>query len=411
MMNDNPEKSYIYCTPFLTEIERIKESANSNFYDPKNYSSTKIGDFNKLLLDGKNIAVTHTTFANSNDITIEYLSQGNYTLILDEVLDILIDYAAVTKEELTESDIALLFNEGFIKTDGYGKVYWLKASYPGAKYKNVERLSKAGNLFYLDNTMMVWQFPPQVFNSFQEIYVLTYLFQGSFLKPYFEYHNLQYELAGVDNKDEHYELIPYESDLASRAKYKQLITVYNDTKMNNYKASALCKSWYERQSKKQLKPLKDNLFNFFHNKTKAKSKDIMWTCHKKYMPQLKGKGYSIVRRLNKNEKELPTSEQKELEKKLNCYVPLNARATNDYRDRSVLAYCYNFFCNPYVKRYFENKNKHDGTRIQVDQDYLALSCLVQWVWRSRIRDDKPITIYIPSVRMRTLFINWLDGKM
>ena len=71
MMNENPDKSFIYCTPFLNEIARIKESTDSKFFDPKNFSSTKIEDFNKLLMEGKNIAVTHTTFANSNDLTIQ----------------------------------------------------------------------------------------------------------------------------------------------------------------------------------------------------------------------------------------------------------------------------------------------------------------------------------------------------
>lgn len=137
----------------------------------------------------------------------------------------------------------------------------------------------------------------------------------------------------------------------------------------------------------------------------------MWCCPKEHYKSLKGKGYTIVRRLNSEEKQLSKSEQKDIEKILECFVPLNARATNDYKDRSVLAYCYNFFANPYIKRYFENKNAHDGTKIEVNQDYLALSCLIQWVWRSRIRDEKPIIIYIPSTRMRCLFVDWLDGKM
>lgn len=411
MMNEHPDKSFIYCTPFLNEIERIKESTDSKFFDPKNFSTTKIEDFNNLLMDGKNIAVTHTTFANSNDLTIEFLSRGNYILILDEVLDILVDYGSVTKDSLSKTDIKVLFNEGFIKTDEYGKVFWLKESYPASKYYNVERLSKMGNLYYLDNSMMVWQFPPQVFQSFQEIYILTYLFCGSFLKPYFEYHQLEYISAGIEEKHGKYKLKPYENDLKSRKNYKKLITVFDDVKMNDYKASALCKTWYDKQTQKQLKSLQDNLFNFFHNKTKAKSKEIMWCCPKEHHKTLKGKGYTIVRRLNSEEKRLSKSEQKDIEKRLECFVPLNARATNDYKDRRVLAYCYNFFANPYIKRYFENKNAHDGTKIEVNQDYLALSCLIQWVWRSRIRDSQPIILYIPSTRMRCLFVDWLDGKM
>ena len=144
---------------------------------------------------------------------------------------------------------------------------------------------------------------------------------------------------------------------------------------------------------------------------KAKSKDILWTCPNTYQKKLKGNGYNIVRKLSADEKALPKRDREKVENRLNCFIPLNARATNEYNDRSVLAYVFNFFANPYIKRYFSNKNEVDGTHIEVNQDYLALSCLIQWVWRSRIRNDEPITVYIPSERMRNLFKKWLNGDM
>jgi len=55
-----------------------------------------------------------------------------------------------------------------------------------------------------------------------------------------------------------------------------------------------------------------------------------------------------------------------------------------------------------LKRYFE---EHGCT---VNEDRYALSEMVQWVWRSAIRDGKEISIYIPSLRMRTLLKDWLD---
>ena len=76
-----------------------------------------------------------------------------------------------------------------------------------------------------------------------------------------------------------------------------------------------------------------------------------------------------------------------------------------------LAYLCNMYVNPYVDRYFKNKNTKDGTNIGIDRDYYALATMLQWVWRSCIRDDKPIEIYIPSTRIRTLFMKWLDDEM
>ena len=41
------------------------------------------------------------------------------------------------------------------------------------------------------------------------------------------------------------------------------------------------------------------------------------------------------------------------------------------------------------------------------EDKFALSELVQFIYRSASRNNKPIDVYIPSKRMRTLFLEWL----
>ena len=46
--------------------------------------------------------------------------------------------------------------------------------------------------------------------------------------------------------------------------------------------------------------------------------------------------------------------------------------------------------------------------INVDEDAYALSIMVQWIWRSAIRDGDEIYLYIPSRRMRTLLEKWID---
>ena len=439
-MNEHPEKSFIYITPILTEVNRILSNTAKPFYEPKFKDGRKLNDFNSLILEGKNIVSTHSTFANANVETMEYLKHGNYCLILDEVLDILVDFNDVYDDNLKRSDINLLINEGFISIDTYGKVTWIKNSYVNSKYSKVERAAKKGNLFYLDKTMLVWQFPPQIFKLFKDTFVLTYLFKGSFLKPYFEYHNLQYEMKSVKNSYGSYYLTGYSDNREPQKQYQQLIKIHDNFRMNDYNAYTLSKKWYERQTKESIKKLQKNLFNYFHNIKKAKASDIMWTTYKERLKDLRGKGYNIVRRITQqdiisiqddisrgldenpafknrihNLNQYITNETKkqkdELEKKLQCFVPCNARATNLYRDRSILAYMINMYVNRFTKRYFENKNIADGTSITIEEDYFALSCLLQWIWRSRIRDGQPISIYIPSTRMRQLLTDWLEAKI
>ena len=63
----------------------------------------------------------------------------------------------------------------------------------------------------------------------------------------------------------------------------------------------------------------------------------------------------------------------------------------------------NYYLNPIITNYFKQCD------VRVEQDDLALSELIQWVFRSAIRDGEPIDIYIPSKRMRTLFADWVES--
>ena len=38
----------------------------------------------------------------------------------------------------------------------------------------------------------------------------------------------------------------------------------------------------------------------------------------------------------------------------------------------------------------------------------ALNMLVQWVWRSAVRDGQKIRLYLPSQRMRNILYEWLE---
>ena len=75
---------------------------------------------------------------------------------------------------------------------------------------------------------------------------------------------------------------------------------------------------------------------------------------------------------------------------------------NAYRDRTCLVYTSNVFMNVGEKLFFARAG------IKVDEDNYALSILIQWIWRSAIREGEDIYIYIPSKRMRDLLIGWLD---
>lgn len=413
-INEHPELSYVYCTPFLDEVARIKEMCpDAHFKEPTYEDGRKLDSFNRLLENGENIVVTHCTFANANEQTIEFIQNSDYVLIMDETLNTLEDFNSVcsdSDQRVKREDIKMLNDRGFIKVDPYGNVSWICESYQGSKYTDVERFAKNGTLLCLDGIMLVWQFPAHIFDLFKQVFVLTYMFDGSILKPYFMYHNIKWRMASVANANGKYFLTDYTGDTDKIKQCKDLIKIYENDKSNNYRNHALSKSWYNN-NKDGLPKLKKNLNNFFRNVSKAKADDILWTCPKKYFADLKGAGYISIRRLTQEEKKLPKSEMEKIEKQLSCFLSCNAKATNAYKDRSVLGYAVNMYLNPSYKKYFERKSKLDGTELEVNEDLYALSCMLQWIWRSRIREGKPISIYIPSVRMRKLLQDWLDLKI
>ena len=79
------------------------------------------------------------------------------------------------------------------------------------------------------------------------------------------------------------------------------------------------------------------------------------------------------------------------------------RASNEYRDRTAVAYLVNKYFNPFIKNFFVSNG------VEVDEDGYAISEMLQFLWRSGIRDGKRITVYIPSRRMRELLKNMNYG--
>ena len=63
----------------------------------------------------------------------------------------------------------------------------------------------------------------------------------------------------------------------------------------------------------------------------------------------------------------------------------------------------NRFINPIVKQFFKDRG------VTANEELYALSELLQWIFRSQIRDGKPIDLYLPSRRMREILETWLES--
>lgn len=374
---DNDEK-FLFITPYLDEIERIKIACISkNFKEPKEIG-TKLNGIKYLISSGENIVSTHALFRRFDNEAIDLCRTQNYTLIMDEVTDV------IEKYEITKRDFDLLKNNFVDIDDNTGLLKWRHPDddYAG-KFSEEKRLCELNCLAYYSGSVMMWLFPIEAFNAFKKIYILTYMFDSQIQRYYYDFYKLPYTYIYV--KGDNVNNYCFTSNESEKQKieynFKDLIHILNDKKMNTIgdRETDLSKSWYLRnKSNIVMDRLKKNISTYFKNRRKTKTSQNLWTTFVDYKTLLSGKGYG------------------------RSFVPLNMRASNKYRDRISIAYPVNRYLNTGVKNFFIKHN------IDVDEDGFATSEMLQFIWRSAIREGKEIWVYVPSYRMRHLLIDWID---
>ena len=375
--SSDDDQKFLFITPYLTEIERImKECPRKKFRQPYYLRGRKLEGIKELINNGCNIISTHALFQKFDLEVIDLCRAKNYTLIMDEVTDV------IEKYDISDADFKVLHENSADIDEDTGLLRWKASNDYHGKFAEEKRLCELNSLAYYGGSIMIWLFPIEAFNAFRHIYILTYMFKAQLQRYYYDYYHLPYQYIFVKgNSKDTYTFTEEKEIVNEEYNYEQLIHILYDSKLNliGDRETDLSKAWYERnKNNSSMRQLKNNILNFFVNKRKSKTADNIWTTFKDYKKLLSGKGYG------------------------RGFVPLNMRASNDYRNRSSIAYPVNRYINPCIKQFF---SKHG---VKVDEDAYALSEMLQFIWRSAIRDGKEIWIYVPSVRMRTLLEQWIS---
>lgn len=369
---------FIYITPYLDEVKRVIDFVNKSnnkacVPESSKGRGSKTEHLKKLVAEKKNIITTHALFDRIDSETLELFKQNNYVLYMDEVHEV------VKQHYMTEQDLYLLTSSNYIEIKEDGRIEWISENYDG-RFEEFRNLCKLGALFYYADRVYVWTFPIDVFKYMAKIYILTYKFEGQIQCAYYRMYGLEYEKKYIQRKGKACLLVDYneEYDKKDVLEIKDKINIY-DGNLNFGKGIKLTTTFFENTDSSVLKVIKNNILNYFQNIIKGKSEENMWTTLMDFKSKLKGKGYT------------------------KGFVPLNSRATNSYKHKKNLAYVYNRYLNPIDKNFFLKRG------VAINEDLYALSDLIQWIFRSAIRDGQPINIYLPSERMRRLLKEYL-GK-
>lgn len=378
-MKENHHNRFIFVTPYLDEVKRVIE--HCEFIQPESEKNkTKLDHFKELISDGLSIATTHQLFKSVDLETIKLLKDWDYTLVLDEVLEV-ISISKLSKNEFNAlEELGLIKHEGNTWVKGDDESILLKYSYEW-KYAEIVRNLIRNSVEIFENKILVWLFPVDLLKCFKTTYILTFMFDGYPLKPYLELHN--FNISKYSIKD--MQMVDYERDNPSDL--KGLINIYEGKYNDIGKGyNTFTVYWYNnilKNNPDSIIEIRDSLNNFYKNfmiKTKDKKKDsVIWTCFKEHIDTITTSGINS-----------------------NNFVAHNLRATNKYGKRANLAYLVNRNYNPIIKRWLLDKG------LDTNDDSFALSEMIQWIWRSRIRNGENINIFIPSERMRNLFRAYLD---
>lgn len=381
-MNDHKDQKFIYITPYLDEAARIMAGCpDLRFVEPSN--KLKECGFKKtehtalLIRQGRNITTTHQAFKRYTPETLIDIREHGYTLIIDENVEVLEQF------DVHPDDMKLAIDSGYVEEqNNLYKVSDLQ--YNGNVLRELFEFLKIRDLISFErdgDTFFYWALPPTLLTSFKDVFIMTYMFEAQGLCHFLKIYDIPFEQIGIHKERDRYTFGSYPGYIPDYVRdIKNKIHILDGGRINNVGDDyhALSMSWFQNK-KSMSEQLKKNVYNCFRNVWKDIPADSrLWGTYKSSFSAMKGKGYT------------------------NGFLTFNARATNEYRDKRALVYIVNLFMNVGEKLFYKSHG------VEVDEDAFALSTMVQWIWRSAIRDGEDVYIYIPSKRMRTLLIDWME---
>ena len=400
-MRQHKDKVWMFVTPLLSEagdsehIGRLRQQApEMDFKPPKATSSgSKLDSLKELLHAKENITTTHNLFLMMDEECIEAIKAYGYNIVVDEVIEKVSVFTEV-KQSFVQDVIKLTTGGFFIKEREDGLLEWVGDEL--AAYKVVIDYCKRKELYLHKGKILIKRYSSKAYEVAEGVYILTYKFKASPMRMWLDACGLHWQYLGIPLR---------ETNQERKQKLKKLITIEPKRQPaiclhHDYKRP-FTSTWYNNLSGELkvsvLQEMKKCATQLYYTWTKRRAREgkqdtaprIMYTAFKAYKDEVVGKG--CIR-------------ENFLDNRSSAFVSKNARATNEFSDKEYLIHWVDVYPHTVMSDYLS----HICQGETLDQDEYALSELIQWIFRSKIREGSPICIYIASDRMRDLFEAWLD---
>lgn len=398
---------WVFCTEFLSEIATRtveNEQAKHLWRTPEKVGEeTKMDDFINLLEEPnvQLIAITHALLkqASTNVVVQKLVADNGWCLFLDETIECISAYGGITYAEFMWHKDAGRIS---LVDSAYGRVQWLDYSVLDYDTKEmaIGRMLKAQDNLYAHingkQLSLVTIAPKTMFTMWHRVILSTYQFEDTLMDAYFKMKQIECKPCT--------DVVCYR--VATKEDVKKNITMISKYDKAWY-YTPFSSGWYESKATSddyaELNKTIRNIGNAYGCKGKPelfgytlpKSALGKQTDKRKIQP----KGY-------KHTECLVDSDGMVIEgsvcKKRSGHIPCNARASNEYASKVVMVHAYDRYPHVSVINYLR------GVGVQYSKERFAINELLQWLWRSAIRNGEPIHVAILSNRMRTLFLSWLN---
>ena len=400
-IDSNPNERYLYISPLLSEVDNTSRLATNLKHVSFEFPSTdeydtKTDDLLSKLEVGANISCTHSLYLNMTEKHLDLIEKFEYIVIIDEEVGVIDAF-----KKYSTDDLAYLNSNGDIEiSDEDGMISWVGAELgKKAKYKQFYNLCKAKAVYATkrSDTMLVTQMPVELFTRAKRVIIMTYMFNGNVLDNFLKLKKV--------------EVVPF-TEVQPTQIDKQEIRELIDLKPLDRKLLKLSMSvyGYNKMDKKGF----DLISNYIRStglSVGAKAIDTMYTLPKAVSPvevksgkRVAPRGYLTYKTevLDEDGVVVLDGKGKPKTEDNNCWLHSGCRATNKYAYKWYLVHCYDRHPNLSVETYLKEYG------CPVDKNVFALSEMLQWIWRSRIRKGEVIVLAIPNTRMHNLFLDWLN---
>lgn len=418
-LKDKELNHVIFVSPFKSEVEDElpkRKLKGLNYVHPTSGKDGKVTQLNKLIRLGDTssgnrlhrITCTHSAFTRLSSEIFDQL--GNYTLIIDEALDVIAQL-----DELRQFSDYILMNSGTVNSEKryqFNDLSWFNAAHSSDKevfnetgdgYKDTMfrlcQMASMNQLYRYSEGNWFRMLPIELITKAKRVIVMTHGFENSFMHCWLKLHDVTHSY--IDNtKLGLVSEVNLKRNLCNNLQFLDVPrTIQTLAEGRRGYESLSVAHWKALKKDGKIYYLSKALNNIVKEKMLADKGNVFWTCPKNFRAdveanasRLKGKitlevPFEVADTELDDVSELDTQKGTEH----SSWLPCNIKARNDFRHITNCLYAFSLNPPPAILNLLEATSGLKKTEIEAT---FKLNNLLQFIFRGSIRENKPMKLCI-----------------